>query len=118
MRSRCWLAGSLASCLILANVSGAQALTFDEFDRLQDHQRENFINTVLHHIYYQYKTDVAESAKAACMTRLDQASVESGKPHLYSLIMVDMSAARSATGSTNTVEGVIRALIERECLKS
>ena len=60
----------------------------------------------------------AHSYNAACMTKLDQVIIESWQPQLYSLIMVDVNVARSGTGKPQTVEGVIRALIERECLRS
>lgn len=119
MRAELWLAGwAMACAAVLGSTSGARSLTLDEFDRLQDHQQEIFISTVLHHFYYQYQTASVASVEADCMTRLDQANSADGSAYLYARIIEDVNLARTAPTNPPTVEGVIRALIDRECAKN
>ena len=111
-----WLAGAVASCcLSLAAVSGARALGLDEFDGLVDYQKENFISTVLHFEYYRYRSDPEAAHKAECMVRLDRATADDGNTRLLSLILRDLNGARARNSGADTVEGVIRAVIAREC---
>ncbi len=111
-----WLAGAMTSCcLFVATVSTASALSLDEFDRLVDYQKENFISTVLHYEYYRYRSDPQSAHKADCMVRLDRSTAGDADTRLLSLILRDLNGARARNSGADTVEGVIRAVIAREC---
>lgn len=110
------LAGSaMVFSLWVGGVSGASSESLDKFDRLVSHQKENFISTVLHHYYYSYTSNPATAHKANCMVELDQRVVEGGDPYLLTLIKRDLATARADNSGNHTVEGIIRAVIDREC---
>lgn len=112
-----WVAGVATLCVVsFGAVSDAESLSFDEFDRLASHQKENFISTVLHFYYYNYANNSETLATANCMIDLDRASGNGGDPRLLTLILRDLDDAGSgASRRAETVEGVINAVIEREC---
>ena len=97
--------------------SGAQALTFDEFDRLPEHRQENFIFTVLNFYHYQFTQNGQTISLANCMVELDQRTAPDGTPHLYSAVVRSLDVARLAPGNSATVEGVIREVVDRECAR-
>lgn len=110
-------AGLAIACVVwFGTVSGAESLSFNEFDRLASHQKENFISTVLHFYYYNFAKNPETLAKANCMVDLDRAKGDGNDPRLLSLILHDLNDARTGSGRrSETVEGVISAVIEREC---
>lgn len=116
MRMKDWLAGAATACfLCLVAVPAARALSLDEFDRLVDYQQENFISTVLHFEYYRFNNDPELAHKAECMVELDRSSSDDGNAYLLTLILRDLNDARVRDSEHDTVEGVIRAVIAREC---
>ncbi len=115
MHVRRLLAGlATLSFVSLGIVSGAASLTLAEFDRLVAYKKENFISTVLHFQYYRYNNNPETAYKAECMVDLDQSTGENDDPYLLSLIMEDLDSARAGSRH-DTVEGVIKAVIDREC---
>lgn len=112
---RSWLGALAVSAASLGVGSDAFGLSFAEFDRLRDYQQENFIQTALHFYYYGYKNDPVTAYKASCMTGLNDKTVEGGKSYLWLLIADDLNTARVSAGKRESVEGVIKAIIEREC---
>lgn len=110
------LAGlATACCMTFGVVPGAASLPLDEFDRLVHHQQENFLSTVLHFYYYNYKIDPSTVGKAKCMSDLDKRTADDGDPYLLALIMRELDAARAKTANSNSVEGVVKNVIDREC---
>ena len=110
--------GALAAASFFVSiglVSGAHALTFDEFDRLPVHRQENFIFTVLNFYHYQFAQNGQTIRLANCMVELDQRTDADGTPHLYSEVVRSLDVARLAPGNGATVEGVIRDVVDREC---
>ena len=101
-------------CVFFGTASTAASLTLAEFDRLVGYQKENFISTVLHFEYYRYNNNPDMAYKADCMVELDRSTGGNDDPYLLSLIMDDLDSARAGRRH-DTVEGLIKAVIDREC---
>ena len=112
--------GALAAAFLFVSsglVSGAHALTFDEFDRLPLHRQENFIFTVLNFYHYQFAQNGQTIGLANCMVELDQRTDADGTPHLYAAVVRSLDVARLTSVNGATVEGVIRDVVDRECAR-
>lgn len=114
MRRRLVLVVGLCSG-ILGTAEEAASLSFAEFDGIPDWRRESFISTVLHYYYYNYLQDPAMVATANCMTDLDREVAADGNPYLLSVILRDLRSPAFDGAANNSVEGVIKAIIDREC---
>ncbi|MBK0399737.1 hypothetical protein H0I76_11095 [Limibaculum sp. M0105] len=99
----------------LGTAEDAASLSFEEFDGLPNWQRENFISTVLHYYYYNYLEDPAMAPTADCMTDLDRETAADGDPYLLSVILRDLGSSAFDGSADNSVEGVIKDIIDREC---
>jgi len=95
--------------------SAAMGLSFIEFERLKGDQQENFIQTALHFYYYGYQANPSTNAKATCMYGLNDRIVDGGKSYLWVRVLDDLNSERARSAKPNSVEGVIKATIEREC---
>lgn len=117
MRVTGLVAALAASCVVyFGAMAGAKALTINEYDHLVIDQKENFVSTVLHFYYYNYKNNPDTTYEAKCMVRLDKASTSTGKPYLMSLITQHLNSARADPGKNKqSVEGIIKQVIEQEC---
>jgi len=110
------ISGLAAMCLsTFVCTHNAAALTFIEFDRLRAHQKESFIETALHYYYFGYQNNSETAYKATCMVSLEKRKMQDGDSYLLSLILRDFAFIRANTPDLYTVEGVIEAVIDREC---
>lgn len=110
------ITGAAAVCSsAFMGAHSASALTFIEFDRLKAHQKESFIETALHYYYFGYQNNSETTYKANCMVSLEKRKMQSGDSYLLSLILRDLAAIRASAPELYTVEGVIEAVIDREC---
>jgi hypothetical protein len=108
--------GLVAMCFsMFVGTPSATALTFIEFDRLKAHQKESFIETALHFYYFGYQNSSETAYKATCMVSLENQKVQGGNSYLLSLILRDFALIRANAPDLYTVEGVIEAVIDREC---
>lgn len=95
--------------------SSAKSLTFDEFDNLTFNQKANFVSTVLHHFYYNYRSDPNLAYKAECMMDIDGDNVRDEDDRLYTFVMRDLQNSQTSGNSTASVEGVIKSIVDRTC---
>ena len=103
------------SLLLLGTVSDASSLTLKEFDRLNGIEKENFITTVLHFNYYNYRNNPATSDKARCMVELGRRELSNGEPYLSALVTQRIAMRRAEARHGRTVEQIIKELVDQEC---
>jgi hypothetical protein len=94
---------------------GAVGLSFERFEGVENSRKESFISTMLHYYYYNFSRDPAHAYKAECMVDFNNDEIPDDRQYLYSFIVNDLDNARITTTHNGTVEGVIKAIIEREC---
>ena len=100
---------------IFGLTSGAAGLSFERFERVENSRKESFISTILHYYYFNFSRDPAQAYKAECMVDFNNDETPDERQYLYSYVVNDLNNARLFTTHNGTVEGVVKAIIEREC---
>lgn len=114
-RTRRLLVALVTTCAVAFGiVSEAASLTFEEYGRLSQNQKENFVATALHFYYYTYKSNPDTASKAVCMVKLENNTTNRGHQYMFSLIMHTLDNHGGA-GKNRPVEGFIQEVIDREC---
>ena len=100
---------------IFGLTTGAAGLSFERFEAVENSRKESFISTILHYYYYNFSKDPAQTYKAECMVDFNNDEIPDERLYLYSYVVNDLNNARFSTTHNGTVEGVVKAIIEREC---
>jgi len=101
--------------VIFGLTSGAAGLSFERFEAVENSRKESFISTILHYYYFNFSRDPAQAYKAECMVDFNNDETPDERQYLYSYVVNDLGNARHTTNHNGTVEGVVKAIIEREC---
>lgn len=99
----------------LGAASGSFALSLSEFNHMSEVEKDRMMFTVLHFYYYRLANDPSTEGKANCMLDLNRSGPRENQTQLVSLILDDLDESRGARGEIHTLEGLVEAVIDREC---
>ncbi|MCB9991018.1 MAG: hypothetical protein H6867_06520 [Rhodospirillales bacterium] len=105
----------LALSLSFGAVSGASAVSLEEFDGVEKDKQSKVIAAVLNAYYNHYSSDKSTAYKAQCMAELYKPASNGSGSRLLGFIVDDLDKARQDKSHTYTVESIVENIISREC---